>query len=861
MSDNPQSEAPPIRIFSYGLVRWAGLSFDRIDDLTNHELIRAWGRLDVAHEALRAVHVRLCDEIAELVPHAPSPAIRGDLIALRRTLFHAKPRAHELLQGFLVKTEPLSFPSPQWTTLLRSAAEECCLWAELETKRTEFTSAYEVARSNVRRKLGELVEDPWFSRGLAVASPQLVLRIQKVSPRLRSRDPSLGRSERQLELTLLRYATRAGAKTSPFSSLGLVAWGRWDEPCLSTSHPVEVRRVARFNQRRLAAWMQRARQDAACRREMRIEGNPTLCLNRDAHTFFLPPDEKGDERYCRLPLHSLVSNVLEALQEGALPFSALVARLAPAVDEVEGTRWLEQLLKLGVLQWCVPHPGDDWVHSLLGEPALDAQKRTELERLQAVQTRFVTACPTERAAAWVEGELHLPDPTSQTSAIEATDVERAPEPLLFEDCYMDGMPRVPKIRLESWVRTVDRLVQAAWALTGGVASLTETFREVYGLRGRAPLLELAKHHSLRRRRYASSRSAFDALVPLDVFDACIRRDGEFAVHFRSEELAAGLTSLGGGLPQESLSAFLQITHDAESAVHNGVLAGHGRAWSRFLHVHSSIADAIREENRRSCGDSLCTEITASSLFNGNVHPPLADYELVLPGGPCKYPPAARIRPSELEVVDLGDGRLSVRHPGREREVRLLWLGFEATDRSGLLSVLKELALDFVPDPRQLLGPLNRWWVQRCGKSEVGSRRRLPRVVVDDGLVLQRMTWIVPRELLPELKDSAGSLALLQQFRTTIGLPRRVFFTAVQLSDLEKLNEAERQRIRADDRKPQYLDLYSPWAAPLLRLPFSRCPRNAVFVEMEPRAEQLVEWNGVPRVCECVVQWTRCGEVS
>lgn len=849
-----RSEATRIRIFAHGLVRWGGLSFARIEELSHPDLLSAWMRCEAAQEVLAAARARLCDAIAALVPHVPSPALRGELIALKRAVYRRRAGACERVRTFITTCDASALPRLRWTALSEAVEEEARLGEGLEQAGEDLASAFVAGRSNVRRRLAELLDEPWFSRGLEVASPDMMNRLRKTAPRLRE-DSQLGRSEQQVELTLLRYATRAGAKTSPFSSLGAVAWVRWGEPA-TESVRAEVRRVVRFNQRRLAAWIARARQDPDCRRSLLVEPNPTLCLDGKTHSFFAPPDAAGRERFCQLPSHPVVSRVLAMLEEGPVPFAALAARLGPELTETEGTRWIAQLLHLGVLQWSVLIPGDDWLDDLIAEPAF-VEKQGELERLRADQAELASGSPAERAAARQDAELRLPEPNAGASERDDGEADRGREPLLFEDCYVEGTPTVPSGRFESWARSLDRLVQVAAFCREDEPALARTFREQFGPHGRAPLLELAKHHTLRRRSHAPIRSGVDAARLFDAFDRCVRREGEALVHVRSEELAGSVSSSRRVLAHASLSAFLQVSGDGTRAVHNGVLAGHGRAFSRFLHSRAQLAAALRDENRRSCGDDLCAEITASSLFNGNVHPPLADYELILPGGPRAYPRAARIRPSELEVVGaLEDGLLRVRHVARGRGVRLLWLGFEATDRSGLMNVLKELALDYVPDPRQLLGPLNRWWVQRFGGADESAARRLPRVVVDDGLVLQRTTWVVPRALLPTLSDSADGYTDLQFLRARLGLPRRLFFTAIQLSDLQRLDEAQRRRLRADDRKPQYVDLGSPWAVPLLRLAFSRCPRSAVFVEMDPGEDRLQSWGDAPRVSECVVQWAR-----
>src|SRR4029077_4252354 len=82
---------------------------------------------------------------------------------------------------------------------------------------------YRCALRQERASLVQFLGNRAFVRGVALSSPDIAQHLD----RLTGREPDgFGRREKNLCLTLLRYASRAALKLSPFSTLTRTGLGR-----------------------------------------------------------------------------------------------------------------------------------------------------------------------------------------------------------------------------------------------------------------------------------------------------------------------------------------------------------------------------------------------------------------------------------------------------------------------------------------------------------------------------------------------------------------------------------------------------------------------------------------------------------
>lgn len=202
----------------FGSDRWDG-HFERLRSLEQEAQTRRSALTDELHAALPA----------------SSPEHRRILLELKRDSFNGRP-----LQKYALKAPWLGTQEPVASLL----ADILRLDEEIREAKSEIEATYQTERNRERRHLSGLVGDLHFMRGVTLSSLSLVENAERL---VRTPPDAYGRRERRLETSLLRYASRAALKLSPFSTLTRVGlaevrpaepgapglelphWGSWNE--------------------------------------------------------------------------------------------------------------------------------------------------------------------------------------------------------------------------------------------------------------------------------------------------------------------------------------------------------------------------------------------------------------------------------------------------------------------------------------------------------------------------------------------------------------------------------------------------------------------------------------------------------
>lgn len=198
--------APPV------IVRLAGLAAEALEPLGSTICLERLERSRLQAEALADLQARLVDRLTEAIPQYP-PKIRRFLLAVRRCCFNRRPLSHYSLQ-------------PDWPVLLEASRGLALEVVELEKKASEhhraLSAVYAAELERERRHLFGLLDDQRFLRGIALGSPELARQARGLRQQA---DAVNGRRGRKIEQSLLRFATRAAAKLSPYSTLTPIAIG------------------------------------------------------------------------------------------------------------------------------------------------------------------------------------------------------------------------------------------------------------------------------------------------------------------------------------------------------------------------------------------------------------------------------------------------------------------------------------------------------------------------------------------------------------------------------------------------------------------------------------------------------------
>ncbi len=870
------------------MLRVGGLPFETADRLTAPRSA-AWADEVLDGEArLRADGARLSDLLeARVAGHLEDPKARRLLINLRRDVFNGRaPRGLDRAAELLPADEAAALS--EWVTA--RAAHEELLRAGTQVLAEETAAC--------REELRRITASTDLRLGVQLSSPTLDEHLDAYLGRAAER--RLSKRERRMERSLLEYLYRTACKTSPFSTLTSVCVGTLTDGGEAAGAALEVeaeswdkRSTTRLNVAVLSRLSVLMADTPAARGDLPVRATGGLEVHRDRVRYLRRLRESGDEdaavtldtvheNLFYLPTGDLLADVLALLADGAtLRFDDLVEGLCdrregrPA-DEV--AEYVAALLRLGLL--VVPglrldiHDPDPVASYRRGLAALQAgwadRVGETVGRLGDLVAEFAGAGADRRRdllAAIADGvrEAHgvlgRDDlPVLRTLVYEDTTLPAArvtADRGRWEGDLLPDLRRLAPLMPAFDANEVRRLVtRGFFAIRYGAGGRCEDvlsfahefqqdFYDNYNQR-------LMRHQRFDGREPQTYDNWFRQPEITGVDAARAQAAAEIARRM-AERTAAGtgpeaelelddsfLDAVAAHLPQHdpslrSLSFFLQIAENGRTprAVVNRVYSGLTLLFSRFAHLFdAALPDALRDALDRQVPDgAVFAELRGGyDATNLNLHPVVTPYELVCPGETSFRPEDEQIPVEDLVIEhDPGEDRLLLRSRRLGVEVIPVYLGFLLPMA---LPEVQQVLLNFSPTT---MVQLDLW----SGTGLAGeAAATLPRVTLGN-LVLQRRTWRVPAEELPEHAtgaDDAERLLTWRRWQRAHGLPRRVFVAL------------------GGEHKPQYVDFDSQMCVNLLETAARGTTSTVVFSEMLPGpGEQAVQGDGQSRVSELTVE--------
>lgn len=437
------------------LVRIAGLPAEAMESFYSDLWPRYLEPLRVIGTELEAARVALIEAIHPVVSQA-SPALRRVLLDVKRSCFNG--RSLSRYRG-----------TPLWEALCALVGPAANRVLDLEEAREgahgAFLDAYRSTVARERTALAAIYDDQRLRRGVALASPMLAENL-----------PRLGHGQKpckdtRLAVSLLRYASRAACKTSPFSTLTGVGLGlivpESDAGALALPGGPWVEhsrlRYKRYIPEQDCAMLLRY---PPLREQLVVEVNSSLLEMMPGHYVFLRPgfmgvqESSGNGARMHYTPPSLVDVklggavlawLLEHLPKEEISYATLRERLAQQFTNGEKARVeasLSQLLTLGILRLRPPWSTNDahrerslleHLGALPPSAELDAA-RGVLERLVALEEGYAQAGDPRGALTEIESKLDaLWLHTRQLGGIgPETERFRFPSGALFEDVFLQA---------------------------------------------------------------------------------------------------------------------------------------------------------------------------------------------------------------------------------------------------------------------------------------------------------------------------------------------------------------------------------------------------------------------------------------
>lgn len=830
--------------------------------------VRDW--LD-ARDALRSQGTKLGDALGTMVPSAADAKSRHAIISVRRDIFNLRAPSDTKVAEAIGGLPPA----------LRKALTEWCRDRQrLDVLEARHRVLHGQETTQARVELRAALASIDLQRGLALASADVLHTVRRYLGEAPDKQSSKLSSQ---ELSLIEYVTRAGCKTSPFSTFTPVVFGTWSEedglPLLVESGE-GLRSRVQVNCLMLQRVMALALTEPGVRETLRYRLTRDHRIANDALTATVLMDDpqrnahhyRVSEREIALPLSPPIECLLRILGtrsygEG-VRYDELVEGLAshgPKRDEERSRQFVDRLVASGILvpEWALPDQSLD----LLSDAANQAR------RLGASATSLASALATIDEAMRVVGDGGPPERAAAVAKTRAALTEAARmspsdgftnAPVVYEDATLEGAKATASTR--HWEQILEdlALLQQLQALWDPAARYRLAAGAFFRSRAdtadatdvRAFLRALRPHSDEWMSAWRSSRRATEIGREIPSVQKLNALFGEF--HNLMTEAISASRGEEAVLPREALrnlarrmppcirrrrmsnSVFGQLAGATNCRlVVNHFYPGTGRFFSRFLPLFDAdAAGAVRSAVDDSFDDdAIPLEIPGVFGFNANLHPPLADHVLDFAELAAANEVQARVAMDDLRAeYDEETETVQLRHRRTGRVMWPFYPGFMIAFR--LPPTLRMLAALFGDGTFELSPNL---WAEAQLDAEARRRPRVyPRLMMGS-VVIARRAWFIPGSaVLPtDARTDADFYRDLQEWSLTQGLPRRTFVRNLGLEGGEDESQHEQwQRIL--NAKPQLIDMQNPLHVRLLRKIWRQGGTTRyVFTEMLPDADDAV----------------------
>ncbi len=884
-------------LLSFGLIRIASGSIEELDKLKVDE--KLVNNVHQIYEQFERFKNNLNDILYKAIEQEGEASVQKKLLNIKRAVYNSKS----------IVLDDLHL-SPD---LLKELKAYLSLKRTIQDLEEQTALEYNKQLLLIRKKYQQLLDNELLKKGLLLSSKDLIAGIDKY----RSKDlEKVSAKEIQTEYGSMRYLTRMLTKTSPFSTFNglgmfdlkepLINWHNKKYLQIGSSH-IKLN-LQLFKGIKNALW-----------RDPRFMTCLSVHLTKALHTtdleFTFLQNRNGLDIVQTLKSNAMVEFLRDIFQESEfIPYSQLLKILGEQIDASETAllEYIEKLTSIGLIVYDFPVDLTikNWEKSLLNfitKPEFDSYPKqhllkSSLETINAAVIRYGLSNFNERGAilASIKEEF--------TQLISSLEEDHATKPLtekftalpqvnyIYEDYEVAIDSGFPKNQVEAIIESLNKLIlniSPVLKNTTMLTSLYEYFKYKYPDQTHISFIPFFKEyieavklpnesnknqHDDGLRSFLSSKGI--NVEPTDhkvSIEQWIYQFGTFfsdrlnpdKVELHTNELEEWSKHIGiapavsGG--NSSFSIFAQPcveNQDHLMLMINSVMPGNGKMFSRFLNMFDDhYLEEIRKRNHEE--NPYTAEISDSSYFNANIHPLLSDCEIWTDNANAlTQDNQKKLFLGDLEVV-LNEKERSVYlyHTILKRTIRVLDGGFEgAFTRSNLYFFLNNFKPDELPYMDLISQSVNNKlgydYALRNDKNEILV---LPRIQLNNHLVIQRKCWVIPLELIPVREPSESDWSYfyrLNKWRTQYGIEEDIFLrkNSNRIQMIAQIKERDKEFVQ-EDYKPQYINFMNP----LLVNIFEKSIRNSKsekikLEEVYPKNKQLLTIDGKPHVTETLLQW-------
>jgi hypothetical protein len=905
----------PVTVREFCIARCGGLPVTILDELRTGKSRSLAEQILVDERKHASGREGVSDILHGAVSRSDDAGDRRRLLDLRRRLFNARPVRDELVSCAqrLLAADELQLVEESVSTVGRLQEGGRLL-------EPTFSREIATARSRFRRA----IDDPDFQKGVLLSSTSLAANMATYSSENAGKPSSRQLQVERGLLRYFTRASAKATPFGTFCAViegRLNATAMTRALTLNLSGNIrEKRSRVRPNKTLYRVLWRHALSCPSVRLRTAVALNPTLERQNGRMRFLTVAG--GVETFQRVTRNEALDLVVQMLSaRDAAPVAAVAETLAasPEIETSldEAQEFLLQLAGIGLLRFHsgIPDQEADWIEPLRArlehiddDGAGAALIIGLLSTLSLETTRYATAALDERRNIEHRVKAAITDTLSRAN-IKASDFDGRH---LFEDCTADASLQVD---LDSaGLAALERAGELLFELErlsfyrSEMEGMRQFFARNYTAHGqtRVPLLafyedfyrdhykELAdKRARLRKppategneereKREAAMRDATNPFG-LESIEARRMANGRLfrliqerwandptapVIDLTLDEIRRIIDRSGSPRARwGSLATFCQLTLSEDGRAQvlvpsaHGV-PGYGKYFSRFLYLLPDASrERVRAENRALADSgSVLAEVQNDGSFNGNLHPPLVDYEIPYPTSDGSGMPSVNVSALVVELDPHSEGRLRLLETTTGREVVPLDLGFLNPMRR---PPLFQLLTRFTPCGCPFTIPMP--WTSTTATSTArvpDECIQRPRITVDGSIVIARRQWNFAAGAVPA--PTSGESEALYFLRVSrwverFGLPTRAYIRTAagwheSAAESQRTPAAE-QRHSPDSFKPQYVD----FASPLLLQLFARAAgalrgKGLLVEECLPAMDELPARGGERYAYELVVQF-------
>src|SRR3989344_4331937 len=869
-----------IELFPYFIIRVCGGSLKEFEKLRLPETSELIEKLTLKEKQIKKIKDEVCDKLYAGIKICKDRDKRLGLIHLKRDVFN--------LRSISAKTTRL--------VKIKNLQEYYNLVSERDRLRKEIVNIYKQFKTEAKSKVLQLANNETFQKGLVLSSRSLYKQISNKNE-----------VNSKTELGLIKYLSRFYLKSSPFSTFTSVGMGSFKKSIGNSLDLVQQRKKSFVRVNNIVQhYLERLlieNHDIAV--QIPVSLNETISQDKDEYVFFANDENyESIQRLKITPALKILSKLISEILNVTISKLVQICRERKLFSESSGVieEYLLELYRLGFLYFPPSFLGKINIQNIGKEAKMlveSAKKQMSLTSkatdqfgkmsasnrallLYSLFSRYREICKQLyiRANLPKKGLLTFADNYTKAKDLDkrirrpkifrrqkASGFEFDPKQIFYEDMGLKDVNKISFEEVEPLIKSIQEFLRY---FTNNVfiyqerKEMHDLFLKYYSNRTTVPLLVFYEKYSsyrLSRKRkdkdkYRRSQyNNYFRMLAGEIIKTA-NKNASFLDINVNNFVPPGLTNFRPKTENDiSISTYIQfyVQNGKLTIVLNDLNGGYGRSFSRFLTLFDiQFTRELQRINKQCFIWQILAEDNDASVFNANVHPPLLDFEIKMPGSRPHYPKSRQLSINRLMVADNPETQsLELRDSKTSKPVLIFDLGFQGhASRSGLFKFLYRLGpmynLEYPDKPSSYLR-----WPKKSGVT------CFPRVYYGSNLVVWRQAWYIDRECLPYLNPSERDydyFLRLNHWRIVNEIPEKVFIRVVKEEDKEKLTKKAKKKLLPDDYKPQYIDFINPFLVRLFAKSIVRVVKRLWIEEMLPTNEQVLKFDNKPFVSEFIFQW-------